>query len=105
MNLTKDQLIQKSKRNKQATIGKLMVSIIMDFVGYFSYLFPGIGEFLDLVWAPFAAFMMILLYKGTVGKIAGFLTFVEEITPGLDFIPSFTITWIYEYYQDKKEEK
>ncbi|OWP77430.1 hypothetical protein [Flavobacterium oreochromis] len=104
MYLAEDQLIQKNKRKKQATVAKLIISIIMDFVGYFSYLFPGIGEFIDIFWAPFAGFMMSMLYKGTVGKIAGVLTFIEEITPGLDFIPSFTITWFYEYCQDKKQE-
>ncbi|AMA50654.1 hypothetical protein AX766_10105 [Flavobacterium covae] len=76
----------------------------MDLVGYFSYLFPGAGEFIDFFWAPFAAFIMSILYKGTIGKIAGFLTFIEEITPGLDFIPSFTITWFYEYYKESKQE-
>ncbi|APT23314.1 hypothetical protein BZL53_01130 [Flavobacterium columnare] len=98
----KKQVIQK---NKQATTGKLIISIIMDLIGYFSYLFPGAGEFIDFFWAPFAGFVMSLLYKGTVGKIAGILTFIEEITPGLDFIPSFIITWFYEYYQDQKEGK
>jgi hypothetical protein len=42
------------------------------------------------------------MYKGTIGKAAGVIAFIEEIVPGLDFIPTFTLTWLYEYYQDKK---
>jgi hypothetical protein len=32
------------------------------------------------------------MYKGNKGKIAGIISFLEEIIPFLDVIPSFTIT-------------
>ena len=37
------------------------------------------------------------MYKGKVGKIAGIFDFVEELVPVFDFIPTFTLTWIYVY--------
>ena len=83
--------------------GKLILGIVLDLVGMMSYLIPGVGEFADIIWAPIAAFTLANMYKGSVGKIGGIVTFIEEIVPGLDFIPSFTLTWIYVYYIAKKK--
>jgi hypothetical protein len=44
------------------------------------------------------------MYKGTVGKVAGFIGTLEELIPFTDIIPTFTITWFYEYFQDKKNK-
>lgn len=63
-----------------------------------SFTIPGIGEFGDVVWAPLAGFLMTRMYEGRVGKVAGVLTFVEEILPFTDVVPSFTLTWIYTYW-------
>ncbi|MDT0557496.1 hypothetical protein RM697_02475 [Ichthyenterobacterium sp. W332] len=67
----------------------LTLSILFDLIG----LIP----FIDFIWAPISAYLMIRLYKGDSGKIAGVFAFIEEIIPGTDFIPSFTIMWIYTY--------
>lgn len=40
---------------------------------------------------------MTRMYKGKVGQGAGLFTFLEEIIPGLDIIPTFTIMWFYTY--------
>jgi hypothetical protein len=37
------------------------------------------------------------MYKGNLGKIGGVLSTIEELLPGIDFIPTFTLTWIYKY--------
>jgi len=37
------------------------------------------------------------MYKGKIGQAAGVVAFVEEIIPGLDVIPTFTIMWLYTY--------
>lgn len=76
-----------SKRNK------FWLGILFDLIGMISYVFP----VADVVWAPLSAFLMIKMYKGTVGKIGGLVSFLEEAIPGLDFIPSFTLTWCYVY--------
>ena len=44
------------------------------------------------------------MYKGNKGKIAGAISFIEQILPGLDFIPTFTLMWLYTYvFKTKKE--
>jgi len=66
----------------------------------------GLIPFIDLVWAPLSGYIMTRLYKGDKGKYAGVFTFIEEIIPGLDFIPTFTIMWFYTFVFNKtKEEK
>ena len=75
----------------------LIFGIIFDLIGMLSFTIPLVGEFSDVVWAPLAGFLMTWMYKGKVGKIAGILTFLEEILPFTDIIPSFTLTWIYTY--------
>lgn len=75
----------------------LILGLLFDAIGMLSFSIPLIGEFSDVVWAPLAGFLMTWMYKGKVGRIAGVFTFLEEIIPFTDFIPSFTLTWIYTY--------
>ena len=79
-------------------IKKLVLGILFDAIGLLSFTIPYIGEFGDVVWAPLAGFLMSKMYEGRVGKVAGILTFVEEILPFTDVVPSFTLTWIYTYW-------
>lgn len=84
---------------------KLILSVVLDLVGMATFLIPFLGEIGDLFWAPIAAYMMAKMYKGFSGKMAGVLTFFEEIIPLTDFIPSFTLMWIYTYIiKGEKEE-
>jgi hypothetical protein len=46
--------------------------------------------------------LMTKMYEGRVGKVAGILTFVEEIIPFTDVIPSFTLTWMYTYWVKRR---
>lgn len=82
----------------------LFLSILFDAMGMLSYLVPVLGESFDIIWAPIAAFLIFKMYKGTEGKIAGAVTFIEEAMPGLDLIPTFTLTWVYKFLI-KKEKK
>ena len=75
----------------------LLLGLLFDGIGMLSLLMPGIGEFTDLIWAPVAGWLMTRMYKGNPGKIAGLIAFIEEIVPGLDIIPSFTLMWLYTY--------
>lgn len=85
-------------------ISKLLIGLLLDGIGMISFSIPFLGEFSDVVWAPVAAFIMSRMYKGRVGRVAAVLTFVEEIIPFTDVIPSFTITWIYTYFFQKEKE-
>jgi hypothetical protein len=75
---------------------KLALSIILDLIGLIT--------FLDIIWAPLSGYIMTRLYKGQKGKIAGVISFIEEIIPGLDIIPTFTIMWFYTYVLNKEEQ-
>jgi hypothetical protein len=80
----------------------LILGILFDAIGMLSFTIPFLGEFSDVVWAPIAGFLMTQMYKGTVGKVGGIFAFLEEIIPFTDFIPSFTLTWIYNYWIKKE---
>lgn len=83
--------------NKDKKYQKLLLGLLFDGIGMLSFLVPFIGDFSDVIWAPLAGWLMTRLYKGKVGQAAGVFAFIEEIIPGLDVIPSFTIMWIYTY--------
>lgn len=80
----------------------LILGILFDVIGMVSFTVPLVGEFSDVVWAPIAGYLMTTMYKGTIGRVGGVFTFVEEIFPFSDFIPTFTLTWIYNYWIKNK---
>ena len=77
---------------------KLFLGLLFDLIGMISIVFPPI----DFIWAPLSAYLMIKMYKGNIGKIGGIVSFIEEAVPGLDFFPSFSLTWCYVYLFSKK---
>lgn len=82
---------------------KLLLSIVLDGVGMLSFVLPGVGEFMDIVWAPLSAYLILKLYKGTFAKVASIISFGEEAGfIGTDIIPTFTLSWIYEQLFIKK---
>jgi len=91
---------EKENRDKYK---KLALGILFDAIGMVTFILPFIGEFGDVIWAPLSALIMTRMYKGKTGKIAGLASFFEEILPGLDFIPTFTLTWIYQYVLSGKK--
>lgn len=76
----------------------LLLGLLLDGIGMLSFVIPGIGEFSDVIWAPVSGWLMTRIYKGRAGQVAGVVAFVEELLPGFDFIPSFTLMWIYTYW-------
>ncbi|NBL63972.1 hypothetical protein GV828_02025 [Flavobacterium sp. NST-5] len=84
------------KKQKQLVLG-----LLFDFIGMFSYAIPFLGEFADVIWAPISGLILSRMYKGTVGTVGGFLATIEELLPFTDVIPTFTLTWIYTYWIKK----
>ncbi|MBL4664095.1 MAG: hypothetical protein JKY22_11215 [Flavobacteriaceae bacterium] len=82
------------KNNKYKLLRK---GIIYDIVGMTTMFIPLVGPFLDILWAPYAAKKMRDMYEGNTGKIASWIVFVEEILPFTDFVPTFTLMWIYTF--------
>lgn len=76
--------------------GKLMVSLIVDACGSASYLLPLVGEGFDIAWAPIQTIMIIAMYD-SVSPNLKYLSFVEEILPLTDIIPTATLGWLMEY--------
>lgn len=89
--------------NNKIKYRQLFIGIFMDLIGYLSYAIPGVGEIADVVWAPVSAYILARMYPGKVGKIAATVNFIEELSPGLDFIPTYTITWFYTYFGKKQD--
>ena len=88
----------KNKRTKY-----LLLGLLFDLIGMSSLLLPGIGAFTDLIWAPVAGWLMTRMYQGRPGQIAGVVAFLEELVPGLDWFPSFTLMWVYTFLIKKSE--
>ncbi len=75
----------------------LKKGLLYDAIGMLSMAIPVVGPFLDILWAPFAAKKMGDMYEGEAGKIASVIVFVEEIIPMTDFVPTFTLMWLYTF--------
>ena len=73
---------------------KLVLGIVLDVVGMITVI--------DIIWAPVSSLIMSQMYAGRKGKVAAVFSFIEEILPGFDIIPSFTIMWFYTYVFSKK---
>ena len=86
--------------NKQQT--SLWFCILMDAVGYATYALPFLGEFADIVWAPISAFVFYKTFGGWKGAFGSVFNFAEELLPGLDFIPSFSIMWALNRFSSAK---
>lgn len=88
------------KKNQQLFIG-----ILFDILGVATYFVPALGEMGDLAWAPIASMVYFGMYRGLTGLIGGSFVFLEEIFPFTDFMPTFTITWLWIYMINEKKSK
>lgn len=86
---------------------KLALGILFDALGFVTFFIPGIGEFGDVIWAPASAYLMTKLYTGQKSKVAAGIAFVEEALPFTDFIPTFTLMWLYtfKFSSEKRSEE
>lgn len=89
--------------NKPQT--SLLFCLAMDAVGYASYALPFLGEFADIIWAPISALIFFRTFGGWKGAFGSLFNFAEELLPGLDFIPSFTIMWAWKHFAVKKNNE
>jgi hypothetical protein len=84
---------------KQQQLPSLMSCIMMDVIGCASYAIPFFGEVFDLIWAPISAMIYWKMFGVKKGFFGGLFSFAEELMPGLDIIPTFTITWLIQYFK------
>lgn len=90
---------------QQHKIRNLILGILFDAIGTMSFAIPLVGEFSDVVWAPVSGFLMVWLYPGSKGKVAGIASAVEELLPFTDVIPTFTLMWFYTYVLSRPEAR
>ena len=81
------------KKEEKLFLPNIAICIVMDLIGMTSFIFPGMGEFADLIWAPISGYIFFKLFGGRLGIIGSVLNFLEEVIPFTDIIPSFTIAW------------
>ena len=72
----------------------ILFCIAMDMIGYATYAIPFWGEAADIIWAPLSGMIFFASFGGWKGALGGIGNFIEELLPGTDFIPSFTIMWL-----------
>jgi len=89
-------------RNEKYKI--LRKGLLFDAIGMVTMAIPVVGPFLDIIWAPYAAKKMSDMYEGEAGKVASVVVFIEEILPISDFIPTFTLMWVYTYVFQKSKQ-
>ncbi len=82
----------------QKQMPSLALCILLDVIGYASFGVPLLGEFFDLAWAPVSAFLFYRMFGGKMGVLGGGISFLEELLPFTDFIPTFTIAWAMKYF-------
>ena len=94
------------KNDEKLFLPNIGICIVMDLIGMASFIFPGLGELSDIIWAPISGYVFYKLFGGRLGLIGGVLDFLEEILPFTDIIPSFTIAWfIRKKAMDKMMQK
>ncbi|MGI6048478.1 MAG: hypothetical protein ACOYEG_10835 [Petrimonas sp.] len=75
---------------------KLIKCVVLDAIGMVSAAMP----IIDVVWAPLAASISYKMFGDKRGKFTSVITFIEEILPVTDVIPSFTIFWfLFDFLQ------
>ncbi|HBG59061.1 hypothetical protein [Proteiniphilum sp. UBA1028] len=84
---------------------KLGKCILLDAVGMASAAIPA-AAFVDVIWAPVAAYISYKMFGEKKGKYTSLITFMEELFPVTDIIPSFTLFWIlFDFLSIGKEKE
>jgi len=83
----------------------LSICIALDIIGCTSYLLPFLGEAEDILWAPLSAVIFYFMFGKKAAVFGGIFSFLEEISPGFDFIPTFSIAWLIRKQEIKKFSK
>lgn len=76
----------------------LKTCIILDLIGCCSYIILPFGP----IWAVISGIIFYFLFGRKFGLLGGIFSFIEELFPGIDFIPTFTIAWVIRKYEIEK---
>jgi len=87
----------------QKPLPSLGACLVMDILGCVFVMIPLIGPIVEALFAPISAIIYFRMFGVRRGLFGGIFNFVEELIPGMDFIPTFTISWFIHYAKQKKE--
>ena len=87
------------------TLPNLKLCILLDAIGCVSYIAPFLGELTDIIWAPLSGLIFYFLFGKRLGAMGGIFSFFEELFPGLDFIPTFTISYFIRKREIEKDKR
>ena len=76
----------------------LKACIVLDIIGCLSYLILPFGP----LWAVISGIVFYFLFGRKFGMFGGIFSFIEELFPGIDLIPTFTIAWFIRKYEIEK---
>ena len=76
----------------------LKVCLVLDIIGCLSYVILPFGP----IWAVISGILFYFLFGKKFGMLGGIFSFIEELFPGIDLIPTFTITWFIRKYEMEK---
>jgi hypothetical protein len=79
-------------------VPSLKICIIIDLIGCFSYIVLPFGP----IWAVISGIIFYFLFGRKFGFFGGIFSFIEELFPGIDFIPTFTIAWFIRKHEIEK---
>ncbi|CAE7350297.1 unnamed protein product [Symbiodinium sp. CCMP2592] len=74
----------------------LAACLLIDFIGMASYMVLLLGEVTDIMWAPFAGFLLQYLFGSWLVSSLGAL---EEFLPFTDILPTATLAWAICYLE------
>ncbi|MER3464742.1 MAG: hypothetical protein C4329_10390 [Chitinophagaceae bacterium] len=80
----------------------LAACLLMDLLGFAFVAIPFFGPFVEMLFAPISAIIYWRMFGFRKGFFGGVFNFIEELIPGVDLIPTFTITWIIQYLKHKQ---
>ncbi|GMH69776.1 hypothetical protein TrLO_g4970 [Triparma laevis f. longispina] len=83
---------------------RLVLSLLIDFVGSCSYLLPGAGEAFDVFWAPAQTLLLVAMY-GDKNSSIQYISFAEEMLPFTDVLPTASLGWLKEHGPEVWEGK
>ena len=83
----------------------LKKGILFDLIGLATMFVPFWGTIIDLIWAPYAAFQINKMYRGTQGKIAAVVVFSRRNTSRLRYYTHFYLDVVVYFYLEKKRRR
>jgi hypothetical protein len=98
----KQLFFKKNNMPAEKPLPSLTSCLFMDLMGFAFLAIPFAGPFLEAMFAPVSAIIYWRMFGFKKGFFGGVFNFFEELIPGVDLIPTFTITWFMQYAKRKQ---